>query len=83
MASDSKAAAVTLIRKLLLAPERLIQFPGLGKKVPEADDPSIRELIVVRNYRVIYLWKKPTIHILGIIHARQNLAGIDPKPWEI
>ena len=77
IASDSETAAAKLMRKLISAPERLIQFPELGKKVPETDDPLIRELIVARNYRVIYLWKKPTINILGVIHARQNLAGMD------
>ena len=81
LSQDSPAAAISLIQKLLEAPERLEQFPLLGKKVAEADNPRIRELIVARSYRLIYLWDESCVHILGIIHVKRNLAAMEVRPW--
>ena len=80
---DYPNTANKLVTKLLEAPERLVQFPEMGKRVAEADQSSIRELIVARTYRLIYLWDEPVISILAIVHARKSLIDMEPKPWEI
>ena len=81
ISQDSEESAISLLEKIIAAPERLIQFPEIGRIVPESENQRIREIIAVRNYRVIYLWEEPFIYILGIIHVRQSLAEMDPKPW--
>lgn len=80
---DYPNTANRLVTRLLEAPERLVQFPEMGKRVAEADQSSIRELIVARACRLIYLWNEPVISILAIVHARKSLIEMEPKPWEI
>jgi len=81
IAADSQEAALSLIQEITEAPEPLLQFPQMGKSVVEAGNPLVRELIVRRNYRLIYLWRDPYIYILAIVHVKRNLAGMDPTPW--
>jgi toxin ParE1/3/4 len=50
---DSPERALTFGNFLVSQLRRLVEFPELGRVVPEFDDTSLRE-IVVRNYRVIY-----------------------------
>ena len=42
---DSEINAASFIEKILKAVEKLENFPKIGRKVPEANDPNIRELI--------------------------------------
>jgi len=55
----------------------------MGRKVPEVDDESIRE-VVLYNYRIIYKYKlfDKSILVLAIIHAAQDLNNMKPQPWE-
>lgn len=46
--------------------------PGMGKPVPEKDDPTIREL-VSPPYRVFYRPRTDCIEVLAIVHGRQLL----------
>ena len=72
IARDSLHYARIVVSKLYDAVDRLRKFPLSGRKVPEVDDPSLRE-IIIGGYRIIYRLKKSTIYILTIIHGRQNL----------
>ncbi|MDO8501106.1 MAG: type II toxin-antitoxin system RelE/ParE family toxin [Gemmatimonadaceae bacterium] len=47
--------------------------PEIGKRVPEKDDPTIREL-VAPPYRVFYRPRPDCIEVLAIVHGRQSLA---------
>ena len=47
---DSPERAVGFGQFLVSSAKRLVEFPEMGRVVPEFDDPSIRE-IVVRSYR--------------------------------
>jgi toxin ParE1/3/4 len=48
------------------------RHPQIGKRVPEKDDPSIREL-VTPPYRVFYRPRADVIEVLAIVHGRQDL----------
>jgi len=48
------------------------RHPHLGKRVPEKDDPSIREL-VSPPYRIFYRSHADCIEVLAIVHGRQDL----------
>jgi len=50
----------------------LAEFPKFGRKVPEFDDPNIRE-ILYKHYRIIYLIKETQLEILSIIHGSRML----------
>ena len=62
--------------------DKLVDFPEMGRWVPEAGRSDIRELIVL-NYRVIYLVQdeKNSVVILAIVHGKRNLAAQDKPPW--
>ncbi len=48
-------------------------YPEIGKRVPEKDDPTIRELVSA-PYRVFYRPRPDCIEVLAIVHARQLLS---------
>ena len=81
IARDSETYAASFVESILLAVEQLNELPRLGRSVPEADAPDIRELLF-RSYRIIYQALPDAIHILAVIHGYRNLSGMSPKPWE-
>ena len=55
----------------------------MGRRVPQIDDDSIREIIFY-NYRIMYkLERHENIVILAIIHAARDINNISPHPWEV
>ncbi len=58
-------------------------LPNMGRKVPEANEESIRE-IVFYNYRILYkIEKNNLILILGVVHVARDISNINPLPWEV
>ncbi|MEO6197692.1 MAG: type II toxin-antitoxin system RelE/ParE family toxin [Gemmatimonadaceae bacterium] len=49
--------------------------PEIGKRVPEKDDPTIREL-VAPPYRVFYRPRRDCVEVLAIVHGRQLLSDV-------
>ena len=82
IARDSETYAADFIGSILLAVERLSTFPRVGRVVPEADSPDIRELIF-RNYRIIYRLDQQAVHVLAVIHGYRDVSQMPTKPWEI
>lgn len=80
IARDSAEYADAVVERLVLSVDRLASFPEIGRLVPEASDPKIRELLV-QSYRMIYRLRKGTIQILAVVHGARNLSGMRPKPW--
>ena len=50
---DSPRIADLVVTRIIKAVERLQTFPESGRKVPERNDPEIREVIAA-PYRVVY-----------------------------
>jgi plasmid stabilization system protein ParE len=48
------------------------EFPFSGRKVPEYDDESIRELIAY-SYRIIYVADEDSVVIAAVIHGKRML----------
>jgi toxin ParE1/3/4 len=82
IAKDSEVYARSFVQRVILAAEKLTNFPRLGRVVPEADEETIRELLY-QNYRIIYRIKNELIEILTVIHGRRDLGSFKPAPWEI
>ena len=53
IAEDSPRVAELVIGRIIQAVERIRIFPESGRKVPERNDPEIRE-VIESPYRVVY-----------------------------
>ena len=71
IAKDSKYYAQNVVREIVTKTETLIDFPEIGRVVPEISDQNIRELIVY-SYRLIYEISESGIEIIAIIHGRRD-----------
>ncbi|MHB8232708.1 MAG: type II toxin-antitoxin system RelE/ParE family toxin [bacterium] len=72
IALDSPAYSNIFRERIIEIVEYLGLFPEMGRKVPESDDPSVRELIY-RNYRIIYQIKNKRLEIITIIYGKRLL----------
>src|SRR5947209_14772349 len=79
IARDSEVYASSFVQRIILAVDRLSDFPRLGRLVPEADQDTIRELLY-QNYRIVYRIKSELIEILTVIHGRGDLGSLKPAP---
>jgi addiction module RelE/StbE family toxin len=72
ISKDSPKYAEILVNQVYEMVSHLEEFPKIGRKVPEYDDPNIRE-IVYKNYRIIYLVKETHLEVISIIHGSKML----------
>ena len=75
IARDSTFYAESMVERIFQAPERLMQFPKLGRVVPEKNDESIREIFVFQ-YRIIYEIAVSEIHILTVVHGKRIIEDL-------
>lgn len=75
VAEDNPDAALTLIDQFEAKVEKLKENPELGRVLPELKNDKIRELVVHKNYGVIYEINPDVIEILTIRHFRQNFSS--------
>ena len=72
IATDSIAYAKTVVKRITGQTRSLSRFPRLGRKVPEFDNESIRELLAY-SYRVIYRVDREDVTIAAIVHGKREL----------
>ncbi|MBI5682942.1 MAG: type II toxin-antitoxin system RelE/ParE family toxin [Deltaproteobacteria bacterium] len=72
IAEDSLCYAVIFKDRIFEMVEHLELFPEMGRKVLEADDPNVRELIY-KNYRIVYQIKEGYLEIITVIHGSRLL----------
>ena len=70
VATDSPRYADLIVRRILLAVERLTDFPDSGRIVPDRPDRILRE-VVVSPYRIVYRVRDETVEIVAVFHARR------------
>jgi len=75
IAYDSDLYAGLMVSRLVAAPSRLIQFPELGRVVPEFGKPDIRELII-RPYRLVYRLRGELVEIATVFHAARMFPDL-------
>ena len=68
VARDSPRYAELVIRRLVVAVERLEAFPQSGRIVPEQNAEDIRE-IIVRPYRIVYRLRPELVEIVAVFRA--------------
>lgn len=70
---DSPKYANILVKQIFEMASHLQQFPKLGRKVPEYNNPNLRE-ILYKSYRIVYLIKKEQLEIISVIHGSRKLS---------
>ena len=64
-------AAAKIIRQLVRAPERLLEYPRIGEKL-EAHNPREVRRIIVGDYELRYEIAGGSLVILRLWHTREN-----------
>ena len=77
ISEDNPSAALTLIDQFETKVEKLKLNPESGRVLSELKSDKIREIVVHKNYGVIYQINPDTIEILTVRHFRQDFT--DPK----
>ncbi len=77
IAKDSPTNAKAVVREILARAAALPETPRLGRRVPELDDPEIRE-VPVHSWRVIYQLRGTTVFIVTLVNRRRA-----PAPKEL
>ena len=71
---DSPTYAKSVVSKFFEKAERLQEFSELGRKVPEMNNPQIREIFVY-SYRMIYKIEHTKILFIAVVHGRRLLEN--------
>ena len=69
---DSPQAAAVFAQRALRSTDPLVNFPRLGRVVPELEIENIRE-IILGNYRVIYRIEDEQVQVLTLHHGARLL----------
>ena len=69
---DSGVYASVFVSKLVQSVEKLMEFPLIGRIVPEFEDKNLRE-IIVNDYRVVYCIKESQIGVVAVVHGGRDL----------
>lgn len=83
IAQDSPLYANLFVERLVKRTENLVDFPRMGRPVPEAERDDIRELIY-QGYRLIYRLEEAQdrIRLVTVIHGSRDIGRLDSQPWE-
>jgi plasmid stabilization system protein ParE len=80
ISKDSAYYARLFAERILHATRRLTDFPESGRIIPEAEDDSLRE-IIVQGYRIMYRHETDRVLILAVMNGRRDVGGQEEKPW--
>lgn len=72
IALDSPEYAKHMVDRLTRRSKQIAVFPKSGRKVPEYEQDTVRE-VIENPYRIIYRIKLDQIDILAVIHTARNL----------
>ena len=75
IAQDSPRVAELVAGRIIKAVERLTSFPESGRKVPERNDPQIRE-VIESPYRIVYRLRTGEVEIVTVFRASRLLPGL-------
>jgi toxin ParE1/3/4 len=72
ISAERPAAAVSWFDAVVERAESLSAFPDMGRMMPEAGRPEVRE-VAVEPYRLVYRRDPDEIVIIGVFHSRQDV----------
>jgi len=68
---DSADRAALFVGRLFEAADRLVQFPEIGRVIPELNDTARRE-VFVGPYRLMYRIEGRDVWIVAIVHGARD-----------
>jgi len=71
---DSPIYAKSVVSKFFEKAGILQEFSELGRKVPETNDVTIREMFIY-SYRLIYKLNKDTVLFIAVVHGKRLLEN--------
>ena len=74
IAKDSPTYAKSVVSKIFEKSEILQEFSELGRKVPETNDDTIREIFIY-SYRLIYKLHAHTVLLVAVVHGKRLLEN--------
>ncbi|HEX2095457.1 MAG TPA: type II toxin-antitoxin system RelE/ParE family toxin [Longimicrobiaceae bacterium] len=75
IARDSPRYASVFVGRVRDAARSLAWMHERGRRVPEVEDPNVRELFVSR-YRLIYEVAGGAVYILAFVHGARDLEAL-------
>lgn len=75
IAHDSPAYADLVVRRLVVAVQRLQRFPESGRIVPEFGVPELRE-VIRPPYRLVYRVRSRSVEIVTVFRASRLLVSL-------
>ncbi|HIC91181.1 MAG TPA: type II toxin-antitoxin system RelE/ParE family toxin [Syntrophaceae bacterium] len=78
IARDSEFYARAVVTKILEVSRNIMDFPLVGRVVPEIGDEKIRERLIY-SYRLVYRIEERTILIIAVIHGKRLLENISER----
>lgn len=76
VAEKDPRAATRLIRLLIQRAQQLVDFPHLGRTVPELPTGELREL-VEKQYRIVYRVRDKTVEVATVFEGYGEFPGGD------
>ncbi len=67
-----------MVERLVVAVERLKQFPDSGRIVPEHQNPTLRE-VLEGSYRIVYRRLPAEVQVLTVVHGARLFRLADPN----
>lgn len=74
IAKDSVYYASNFAKNVVSKIENLLDFPCMGRVVPEYNNPKIRE-IIYQSYRIVYKIKGRAVYIALVTHGSRLLPS--------
>ena len=74
IAHDSQHYAKKVVQDIIERTDILPRLLKVGRKVPEVNSDSIRELSLY-SYRIIYEIKAEDTYVLAVVHKRRDLQA--------
>ncbi len=78
IAQDSPDAARHVLLELQAAMQRLAEFPGLGHRRPDVNDPRYR-FWVVYSYLIVYIPETNPLQIIRVVSGYRDLSNLLKK----
>lgn len=76
ISAERPAAAIQWFEQVAETAGSLSTFPDMGRMMPEAGRPEVRE-VLVDPYRIIYRRDPDRTVIIGVFHFRQDVDADD------
>jgi len=78
IARDSEFYARAVVTEILSASRNILEFPLIGRVVPEIGDEHIRERFIY-SYRLVYRVEPGRILVVAVIHGKRLIESISER----